>query len=63
MEHDGTIIASYPLNNITVIETISKDHYCIDSHESSVLVCVPEPEDVCPEIVSSQEMSDSVTMI
>ena len=57
MDHDGTIVASYPLNNITVFETISKDHYCIDSYNSSVLFCVPEPEDVCPEIVSSQVMS------
>ena len=57
LDHDGTIIASYPLNNVTVFEKISKDHYCIDSYDSSVLFCVPEPEDVCSEIVSSQVMS------
>ena len=52
MDPDGTINASYPLQNYTVFETISKDYYCIDTYESSVLFCVPEPEDVCPEMVS-----------
>ena len=51
LDPDGTINASYPLNNFTVFETISKDHYCVDSYNSSVLFCVPDPEDVCPEIV------------
>ena len=55
MDPDGTINASYPLQNYTVFETISKDNYCIDTYESSILFCVPESEDVCPEMVSSRD--------
>ena len=61
MDPDGTISASYPLENQTVFETISKDYYCIDTYESSVLFCVPEPEDVCPEMVSSRDVVMSVS--
>ena len=52
IDPDGTITASYPLNNSTIFEVISKDNYCID-HDSLVLFCVPEQGDVCPELVSS----------
>ena len=52
IDPDGTITASYPLNNSTVFEVISKENYCID-HDSLVLFCVPEQGDVCPELVSS----------
>ena len=61
MDPDGTINASYPLENQTVFETISKDYYCIDTYESSVLICVPEPEEVCPEMVSSRDVVMSVS--